>query len=177
MVRANGLLVFLPGVGGPSTYGTYLVPNELGRAELDRFVLFGNPIQINFLPPSELPRGFAQMEEQEKLEQFFKTEERHLSKSFGRKIAFTDLKASNFQGVAYLAGFATLELPDGTSRELRLTARTAGLGILHAAYQPENRTTASKARAMVERLLRSFELVPRPLSPDEFTKLSKESQK
>ena len=173
IVRSNGLLVFLPEIGGPGTYGTYLVPNELGRAEIDRFLLDGNPIQINFLPPSELPHGFAKMSDREKLEAFFETEARHLTKAFNQKIESKDMEHSSFGDVNYLAG--TLSFLDASGRRLkiRIKARVAGLGILHASYQPENPDAVPKAQAMVDELLRSFELVRKPLTPEELTKHSK----
>jgi len=177
MVRANGLLVFLPEVGGSGTYGTYLVPNELGRDSLDRFVHLGNPIQINFLPPSELPPEFSGMEEREKLEAFFQTESRHLSKAFNQDIPFTDLKPLSFVGVDYLTGHASLLDASGKKLDIRITARAAGEGILHASYQPENPETAAMCQLMVDKLLRSFDLVQRPLTPAEMTNLSKESRK
>ncbi len=177
IVRANGLLVFLPDIDGPNTYGTYLVPNELGRAELDRFLHHGNPIQINFLPPSELPGNFADLGEEEKLEAFFETEARHLTKAFNQDVAFTDIKSSSFDGVDYRSGTVSFLDASGRRLEIRITARTAGEGILHAGYQPENPDTISKARNMVDALLRSFELVRRPLNSEELAKRSKESKK
>jgi hypothetical protein len=176
IVRANGLLVFLPEVGGPNTYGTYLVPNELGRDELDRFLYLGNPLQINFLPSSELPDGFSRMSAPKKLEAFFEVESRHLSQAFNQGIAFSDIKPSSVWGVDYLTGTASFVNADGQTIEIRITARTAGEGILHAAYQPENPDSVTKTRAMVNRLLSSFELVRRPLTPDEAAKRAKEAQ-
>jgi hypothetical protein len=173
IVRSNGLLVFLPGVGGADTYGTYLVPNELGRAELDRFLLDGNPIQINFLPPSELPDGFSRMSEQEKLEAFFLTEIDHLTKAFNQKIQFNDMEPSSFGGVNYLAGTVSFLDASGRRLKIRIKARVAGRGILHASYQPENPDAVPKAQAMVDELLRSFELVRKPLTPEELSKHSK----
>lgn len=175
IVRSDGLLVFLPETGGPGTYGTYLVPNELGRDQLDRFLFHGNPVQINFLPPAELPGGFALMDDKEKLETFFQVEERHLAKAFNQEIEFTDMEPSRFDGVDYLSGTVSFLDASGQQREIRITARTAGVGILHAGYQPENPATVSKARGIVDRLLRSFELVPRPLDADELTMRSKKA--
>ena len=177
IVRSNGLLVFLPDLDGPGTYGTYLVPNELGRAELDRFLHQGNPIQINFLPPSELPGNFAGLGEEEKLEAFFETEARHLSKAFNQDVAFADIKSSSFEGVNFRSGTVSFLDASGRRLEIRITARVAGEGILHAGYQPENPDTISKAQMMVDALLRSFELVRRPLNSDELAKRSKESNK
>ncbi|MFM8363588.1 MAG: hypothetical protein ACKOAS_00365 [Verrucomicrobiota bacterium] len=176
IVRSNGLLVFLPEVGGPDTYGTYLVPNELGRAELDRFLHLGNPLQINFLPASELPEGFSGMSNPKKLEAFFAVESRHLSESFNQGVVFADFKPTSVWGVDYLTGTASFVNSDGRNLEIRITARTAGEGILHAAFQPENTDSIAKTRAMVNRLLSSFELVRRPLTPDELEKRSKEAK-
>ena len=177
IVRKDGILVFLPEVGGAGTYGTYLVPNELGRDQIDRFMYLDNPLQINFLPPSELPRAFARMSEQEKLQEFFRTEERHIAKSFGQKVAFTDVEPSKADGIDYLTGTLTITGPDGKELPLRLTARTAGSGILHAGYQTMNPATTDRAQTMVERLLRSFELVNRALTPDELTSISRQAQR
>ena len=177
IVRSNGLLVFLPNIDGPGTYGTYLVPNELGRTDIDRFLHHGNPIQINFLPPSELPRNFADFGEKEKLEAFFETEAGHLSKAFNHDVAFTDIKSSSFDGVDYRSGTVSFLDASGRRVEIRITARTAGGGILHAGYQPENPDSISKTRNMVDALLRSFELVRRPLNSEELAKRSKESKK
>lgn len=174
VVRQDGLLVFLPEVAGRGTYGTYLVPNELGREQIDRFVYKGNPLQINFLPVSELPRGFARMDEKEKLQEFFRTEARYLTKSFGQPVEFTDVESSRAGGVEYLTGTATITSPDGKKLPLRLRARTAGTGILHAGYQMMNRATLSQAQSMADRLLRSFRLVNRSLTPDELTAIAKQ---
>jgi hypothetical protein len=65
----------------------------------------------------------------------------------------------------------------GRRLELLLTARTAGEGILHAGYQPENPAAAEMCQTLVDKLLRSFELIRRPLNEEELTKLSKESRK
>jgi len=172
MVRKDGMLVFLPQVGGNGTYGTYLAPTELGREQVDRFIYLGNPLQINFLPPSELPRGFASMPEKEKLQEFFRTEARYLGKASGQKIEFTDLEPSRHGGIEYLSGTIILTGPDGQKMPLRLTARTAGNGILHAGYQLGNPATQRQAQTMVDRLLRSFRLVNRPLTPDELAAIS-----
>jgi len=174
IVRADGLLVFLPEIGGPDTYGTYVVPNALGREALDRFVLLGNPVQINFLPPSELPEGFADMGETEKLDAFFQTELRHLSEAFGQKVELADVESSRSGGVEHRSGTLSFLDESGTRREIRLTARAAGVGILHAGYQPENPEAIDKAKETVDAMLRSFDLVARPLNPDELTKRSKE---
>lgn len=176
MVRKDGLLVFMPEVGGKGTYGTYLAPNELGREQVDRFVYLGNPLQINFLPPSELPRAFGRMSENEKLQEFFRTEARYLGKSFGQKAEFTDFASSRHGGVEYLSGTITMAAPDGGDMTLRLTARTAGNGILHSGYQLSNPSTRRQAQSMVDRLLRSFRLVDRPLNTDELAALAEKEQ-
>ena len=176
MVRKDGLLVFLPDIGGRNTYGTYLVPDELGRNSTDRFVYLGNPVQINFLPPSELPRSVAKMDDRQKLEEFFRTESKHLSKAFRQQVDFTDLKPSRSGGVDYLAGTSTVTAPDGSRLKMRITARAAGAGILHAAYQESNRATIGRAQSLVDRLLRSFKLVNRPLTPDELTAISQRAR-
>lgn len=174
IVRAEGLLVFIPEVGGPGTYGTYLVPNALGRDSLDRFLCLGNPLQINFLAPSELPTGFADMGNAEKLEAFFETESRHLSKAFNQDVEFTNVESSRIDGVEHRSGTVSFLDASGTRREIRITARPAGVGILHAGYQPENPETVPQARKMVDGLLASLELVRRPLNTDELAKRSKE---
>jgi hypothetical protein len=176
MVRTDGLLVFLPDIGGRNTYGTFLVPDELGRNSTDRFVYLGNPLQINFLPPSELPRRFAQMDDRQKLEEFFRTESKHLTQAFKQQVDFTDLQPSRSSGVDYLAGTSTVTAPDGSKLKMRITARTAGAGILHAAYQESNRATLGRAQSLVDRLLRSFKLVNRPLTPDELTAISQKAR-
>ncbi len=172
MVRKDGMLVFLPEVGGNGTYGTYLAPTELGREQVDRFIYLGNPLQINFLPPSELPRGFASMPEKEKLQEFFRTEARYLGKASGQKVEFTDFESSRPGGIEYLSGTVTLALESGKTMPLRLTARTAGNGILHAGYQLANPATRRQAQTMVDRLLRSFRLVDRPLTTDELAAIA-----
>jgi hypothetical protein len=174
LVRADGLVVFLPDVGGPDTYGTYIVPNALGRESLDRFALLGNPLQINFLPASELPEGFSNMGETEKLDAFFQTELRHLSEAFEQKVELADVETSRSGGVEYRSGTLSFVDASGTRREIRLTARAAGVGILHAGYQPENPATIDKAKEMVDALLQSFDLVSRPLNSEELTRRSKE---
>ena len=176
IMRKDGVLVFLPEVAGPRTYGTYLVPNELGREQIDRFIYLGNPVQINFLGGQEFGRAFARMSEREKLEEFLRVESRYLSKSFGQPLEFNDMKPSSHGGVEYLSGTVTLTAPDGKKMPLRLTARTAGGGILHAGYQVSNPATVGKAQSMVDRLLRSFRLVNRPLTPDELAAISQKAR-
>jgi hypothetical protein len=173
VVRKDGLLAILPEVGGPRTYGTYVVPKALGYESVDRFVYLGNPLQINFLPPSELPGNFGRMNEKQKLQQFFRTEAQYLSSSSGRKVSFTGLKHSRVGGVEYLAGRTTLFAPDGSRLDLRLKARTAGRGILHAGYFVVNSRNTSKAQLMTDNLLRSFRLVKRPLTQQELEAISK----
>jgi hypothetical protein len=176
MVREDGMLVFLPEAAGQGTYGTYLVPNALGREQLDRFVYEGNPVQINFLAGENFGRAFVRMEEKEKLQEFLRTESKHLTKAFGQPVEFTDLESFRAGGVDYLAGTSTVTAPDGKKLKMRVTARTAGSGILHAAYQESNRATLGKAQSMVDRLLRSFKLVNRPLTPDELTAISQKAR-
>lgn len=173
IVRKDGLLAILPEVGGPRTYGTYVVPKALGYESVDRFVYLGNPLQINFLPPSELPGNFASMKEKQKLQQFFRTEAQYFSSIYGRQVTFTGLRSSRVGGVEYLAGRTTLFAPDGSRLDLRLKARTAGRGILHAGYFVVNSRNISKAQLMTDKLLRSFRLVKRPLTQQELAALSK----
>jgi len=176
IVRKGGLLVFLPGIGGPETYGTYFVPNALGRESLDRFRYLGNPLQINFLPPSELPSNFREMNDEEKLEQFFRTESLHMTKSFAKKIEFANFEKLRIDGVDCLSGSAVLDDAGPEEMELRITARVAGEGILHAAYQNLNPATAAQTQSMAEQLLGSFKFVPRPLTPDEIAEISKKAK-
>ena len=176
IVKKGGLLVFLPGIGGPDTYGTYFVPDALGRDSLDRFQYLGNPLQINFLPPSELPSNFPEMNDEEKLEQFFRTESLHMTKSFGKKIEFTNFEKPHIAGADCLSGSAVLDDTGPEKMELRITARVAGEGILHAAYQNLNPATAAQTQSMAEQLLGSFKFVPRPLTPDEIAEISKKAR-
>ena len=172
IVTKDGLLVFVPGIGGPETYGTYSVPIALGRESLDRFQYLGNPLQINFLPPSELPSNFHEMNKEEKLEQFFRTESLHMTKSFGKEIEFANFKLVNIDGVDCLYGSAVLDEADPEKMELRIIARVAGEGILHAAYQNLNPATTSQTQSMAEQLLGSFKFVPRQLTPKELEEIS-----
>jgi len=177
MVREDGMLVFLPEVAGQGSYGTYLVPNALGREQLDRFVHQGNPLQINFLAGENFGRAFVRMGEKEKLQEFLRTESKHLTKAFGQPVEFTNLESSRAGGVEFLSATAAVTAPDGKKLPLRLTARTAGDGILHAAYQEMNRATLGEAESMVDRLLRSFRLVNRSLTQDELADISRELQR
>jgi hypothetical protein len=175
VVRKDGLLVFIPGAGGPSTYGTYLVPAELGRGSLDRFQYLGNPLQVNFLPASELPPGFAGLDGAEKLAAFFQAESRHLSKAFGQEVEFSGFEKRNVGGAECLSAVAGLGM--GSEHiELRTTARAAGNGILHASYQNSNPATAAEAQAMVEKLIGSFQLVPHPFTPGELASAAEEAR-
>lgn len=173
VVHKDGLLAILPVVGGPRTYGTYVVPKALGRESVDRFIYLRNPLQINFLPPSELPGNFGRMTEKKKLQQFYRTEAQYLSSTFGRKVTFTGLRSSRVGGVEYLAGKTILFAPDGSRLDLRLKARTAGRGILHAGYFVVSSRNMSKAQLMTDKLLRSFRLVKRALTPKELAAISK----
>lgn len=168
----DGILVFVPGIGGPETYGTYSVPIALGRESLDRFNYLGNPLQINFLHSSELPSNFHEMNEEEKLEQFFRTESLHMTKSLGKEIEFANFKPINIDGVDCLYGSAVLDEAEPEKMELRITARVAGEGILHAAYQNLNPATTSQTQSMAEQLLGSFKFVPRQLTPKELEEIS-----
>jgi len=53
---------------------------------------------------------------------------------------------------------------------------SAGHGILHAGYQLGNPATQRQAQRMVDRFLRSFRLVNRPLTPDELAALSQHAR-
>jgi hypothetical protein len=176
VLREDGLLVLLPGIAGPRSYGTYLVPSALGRESFNRFVYLGNPLQINFLPPSELPADFARMSEKEKLRTFFRVEARYLSRQSGETVAFTDERASRVGGVEYLSGRIELPGSNGSRLDLRLKARTAGDGILHAGYFAVRSSTIGKARLMTDRMLRSFRLVRRPLTQAELQAISSNAQ-
>lgn len=176
IVRKGGLLVFLPGIGGPDTYGTYFVPDALGRDSLDRFQYLGNPLQINFLPPSELPSDFPRMNAAEKLEEFFRTESRHMTKAFGKQIEFTNFENIRCDGADGLSATTVLDDSGPEKMELRLTARVAGEGILHAAYQNLNPETTAETQSMAEKLLSSFKFVPRPLTPDELAAISQKAR-
>jgi hypothetical protein len=173
VVRKDGLLAILPEVGGPRTYGTYVVPKALGYERVDRFVYLGNPLQINFLPPSELPGNFGRMSERQKLQQFYRTEADYLSSGSGQRVTFTNFKRSRVGGVEYLAAKTIFFAPDGSRLDLRLKARTAGRGILHAGYFVVNTRNLSKAQLMTDKLLRSFRLVKRPLTQQELAAISK----
>ena len=173
IVRKDGLLALLPEVGGPRTYATYVIPNALGRKSLNRFVYLGNPLQINFLPPSELPGDFGRMSERQKLQQFYRTKADYLSSGSGQRVTFTNFKRSRVGGVEYLAAKTIFFAPDGSRLDLRLKARTAGRGILHAGYFVVNTRNLSKAQLMTDKLLRSFRLVKRPLTQQELAAISK----
>ena len=176
IVRKDGLLVILPEVAGRRSYGTYLVPNELGREQIDRFIYLGNPLQINFLGAQEFGRGFTRMKAREKLQEFLRVESQYLSEAFNQTVQFTDVQPSRHGAVEYLSGTITLTAPDGKLMTLRLTARTAGGGILHAGYQVANPATLGQAQAMVDRLLQSFRLVRRPLTPNELAAISRKAK-
>jgi hypothetical protein len=91
-------------------------------------------------------------------------------------VKFTNIETAEIDGVAHRSGTVSFLDASGTRREIRITARPAGVGILHAGYQPENPETVPKARKMVDELLGSYELVRRPLNSDELAKRSVSEQ-
>ncbi|MBU6182484.1 MAG: hypothetical protein KGR46_06715 [Verrucomicrobia bacterium] len=116
------------------------------------------------------------MNEAEKLEEFFRTESRHMTKAFGKQIDFNNFENIRCDGTDCLSATTVLDDSGPEKMELRLTARVAGEGILHAAYQNLNPETTAETQSMAEKLLSSFKFVPRPLTPDELAAISQKAR-
>jgi hypothetical protein len=178
VVRSDGLLVLLPEAGGPGTYGTYLVPNALGRDNPSRFMYQGNPLQINFLGAEQFPKGFSSLRPEEKLLTFFMAEADYQRKNLGTRVTLVNERSYRSGGVAYRSAIMKLNVPTprGTERfDVHIVARVAGDGILHGGWQVMNPRTISAGEAMVRRMLASFKLVRTPLDRDELARISKEA--
>jgi hypothetical protein len=175
IVRSDGLLVLLPQVAGPGTYGSYLVPNVLGRENPTRFMFKGNPLQMNFLPVDAFPEEFAALSPEEKLRYFFKFEALHQSQSLGTLVFWENENATDTKGEPHREGILNITLPEGAVIQAHIVARTAGNGILHGGWQSMEPESLTEAESLVRKMLDSFQLVPRALNTAELTRLSQEA--
>lgn len=178
VVRSDGLLVLLPEAGGTGTYGTYLVPNALGRDNPTRFMYQGNPLQINFRGAEQFPQGFTSLSPKEKLLTFFIAEADYQRRNHGLPVDLLNERSYRSGGVDYRSAIMRINVrtPQGTERiDAHVVARVAGDGILHGGWQIMNPRTVSAGEAMVRRMLASFRLVQTPLDGDELTRISKEA--
>lgn len=175
IVRPEGFMVLVPEIGGPGTYGYYIVPNELGRQSPNRFNHRRNFLQINFLPPDAFPRGFAQLSVEQKLRQFFITEAQHQRATLRSPVIVLNETTFRSGGVTYRRATFRMPAPLGMNApymDYIITARVAGQGIMHGTLNVTNPAAAPQSQALLMRMLNSFRLVNRPLTQAELIRLT-----